>query len=405
MRVERVRATLHRAAPSPRSGVLLSIASIVATCATSVLAFVAMSAQLEGPGVLGLLAAFFVLPTAAHLYLAFRGRPRAREVELLCGPGEVRTADGSFVLRARDVVGASTAPHQGRVLLHVEDRTSPGPHTLLFEDLASLDEARRSLGLLHGGTGAVEWPVRRSVSRVFGIIGAVSALACGGLNVLMLFAWPFLAAWPKKMASGERVGIGATGVTHGGVTYPYTWVDGATFVATPRAITLWRAGLPYASIPCPNLEPEECERVVSQINAASRRARGEVVHRESALDRLTQIQRAPGEPARAWLGRLEALVASVGADNYRAAPIGVDDLWRIAEDADEGTAARVGAARLLLRARGPEVGPRIATALANVREPEAKVRIAVEAPIDQAEAVIDAFEADEPQALRMARRV
>lgn len=384
---------------------LLSVGAILVTALATVLTFVAMGEKAETVGVIGLLTSFFVLPTATHLYLGFRGRPRARDVELVCAPGEIRTADGSFVLRAKDVVGASTAPHDGRLLLHVEDRTSPGPHALLFDDLASLDEARRSLGLLHGGTGAVEWPVRRSVSRVFGIIGAASAVACGGVNLLMLFAWPFLAAWPKKMASGERIGLGPAGVTHGGVTYPYTWIDGATVVPTPRAITLWRAGQPYASIPCPNLDPSECERVASQVNAAARRARGEVVHRESALERLTQIKRAAGEPARAWLGRLEALAASVGADNYRAAPIGVDDLWRIAEDADEGTSARVGAARLLLRARGPEAGPRIATALANLREPEERVRIAVEAPIDQAEAVIDGFEPEEPLAHRMARRV
>lgn len=404
--VARVRAFVQSPHAPARRGVILSAVAAGMTTLLTIFSIVLMAVAPEAPaGILLLMFTMMALPTAAHLYFGLRGRPKGQTVDLDVLPGEVRATEGGFVVRARDVIGASTAPLAGKLLLSLETKDAAAPHALLFDDLESLESVRRALGLQHGGTGAVAWPVKHGTLRWFGIIGALTAMVCTGVNMLMMLAWPFLLAWPRKTASGERVGLTAAGVTHGGVTYPYDWIEGATATGIPKSLTLWRAGQMYANIPCPALAIDEIERVAAQINAAARRARGEVVHRESALERLALVRRGASEPRRSWLARLEALSSSVGADNYRAAPVGIEDLWKLAEDSDEPVENRVGAARMLLRARGPEVRARVDAALANVREPETRLRVALEAPPDVAGEVLENLEAEGDPARMMARRL
>jgi hypothetical protein len=252
-----------------------------------------------------------------------------------------------------------------------------------------LDRVRQALGGGHDGTGVVAWPLQGD-QRELGVLiaaGISSFLCMGVIGMALSFAVPFLRAFPKRASNVPSVALAEAGLTWrwgGLVVYPYAAIAQCSYQAASKCLMLVSTTGQQALIPIPHIGKEQAMVMASQVNAAARRARGERVLRDSALDRVHALKRNQAEPIKSWLGRLEGLAASLNGDNYRSAPVSADDLWRIAQDPDESFEDRAGAGRVLLKAMGPDARVRVEEALANARTPEKRIRVVLEDDIDAA---------------------
>ncbi len=348
-------------------------------------AALSIAAAINGPFPL-----FFFFPAVAPLLLAFGFRPGPRTSELSIRPGEVRELGRMGLrLRARDVLGMTTCLHEDGYALSVQMRHDPAPHTLVLPDAETLDRVRQALGGGHDGTGVVAWPLQGD-QRELGVLiaaGISSFLCMGVIGMALSFAVPFLRAFPKRASNVPSVALAEAGLTWrwgGLVVYPYAAIAQCSYQAASKCLMLVSTTGQQALIPIPHIGKEQAMVMASQVNAAARRARGERVLRDSALDRVHALKRNQAEPIKSWLGRLEGLAASLNGDNYRSAPVSADDLWRIAQDPDESFEDRAGAGRVLLKAMGPDARVRVEEALANARTPEKRIRVVLEDDIDAA---------------------
>ncbi len=430
----RVRGVFHAGAARRARRILGPIATFVGSVALAAGGLTSIVLLVDGPfGVLAALSVWafvlggFLIPSIAPFVMA-NARPRPIESDILCAPGRVRVVDVDYTILARDVVGASTALHEGGYLLSVDSAETGRPHALWLPDAESLDRVRRALGLEHEGTGVVEWAVGRSPELWFGVGAVLSNFLCAGLALPMLLVWPFLRLWPRQWRSATRLALTPGAVkyqpgTHWLQEHAYTHIEEAVYDAGTKTIALHRVqrlrfdawgppaspGTVLAYLPVSGLGADEARQVCAQINAAAVRARGDRVARSSALDRIALIRRLDGENARSWLARIGALAASVGAEGYRSAPIEAEDLQRVAEDPDEAAEDRVAAGRMFLRATSAQrgVGPedpgvrvRVDAALATLRARPERVRLALDAPEDAAGDAIE--EIAREKRLRMA---
>lgn len=333
---------------------------------------------------------FFFFPGIAPLLLAFGLRPGARESELEITPGAVRERGRMGLhLRARDVLGMTTCLHENGYAITVQLRHDPAPHTIIVPDIETLDRVRQALGGGHDGTGVVAWPLQRDQRDVGLLVAAgISSMMCMGvIGMALTAAIPFLRAFPKHAANLPSVALAEAGLTWrwgGLVVYPYAAIAQCTYQPASKGLLLISTSGQQALIPIPQLGMDQALVLASQVNAAARRARGERVLRDSALERVRALRRNEAEPIKSWLGRLEGLAASLNGDNYRSAPISADDLWHIAQDPDESFEDRAGAGRVLIKAMGPGARVRVEEALANTRAPEKRVRVVLEDDIDAA---------------------
>src|SRR5262249_44890979 len=130
----------------------------------------------------------------------------------------------------------------------------------------------------------------------------------------------------------------------------------------------------------------EIAHVLAQIDAASRRARGEIVP-EPGIGAAATLARQPDEPARSWLERVEATARQMSArESYRGAPMSEADLWAALEDHDADPTIRAASARVLARVATEEAIPRIESVFGAVRDTvaEKKMRLAIEPDLEHA---------------------
>lgn len=362
------------------------VASILA--ATYALAIVIPAVLVDS----SLLALFFMPALVLPLYL-FGWKPGTRDSTLAISPGMVREERPlGLRLRAADVTGVSTCSHQGGYAMTVQLRRDPAPHTFIVKDEATLNELRQALGGGHDGAGLVGWPLQRDPREVMLIAAGMSASAfcLGFVGALLAFAIPFLRAFPKPPQKLESILLTEQGLVWnfgGPRLFPYTMIGKASRIGKLLFLDPAKhspGSADHVKIPLKALSNEEIDLILSQIDSAVRRARGERTLRDSALERVQTLRRQASEPLREWLVRLEALASAVRGNDYRSSPISADDLWHIASDPDETFEDRAAAGRVLIKAQGEEARVRVATALANVRAPEARIRIALDDDLDAA---------------------
>jgi hypothetical protein len=146
--------------------------------------------------------------------------------------------------------------------------------------------------------------------------------------------------------------------------------------------------------------------LVSQITAASQRARGMGPHKDDVTGRIDVLRRS-GESARDWLVRLDMAGQMLSSGpGYRGNTLDVDDLWAILEDPEAEADLRAAAARVLRHLREPTARVRIDAAVAAVRDEATnkRLRIAISDDVDGASqelAYLDATEPVQPRAVGM----
>jgi hypothetical protein len=300
----------------------------------------------------------------------------------------------------------------GSFALSVLVRGTEAPHTFVVRDEATLARLRAALGGGHDGTGTVAWPTQRdpiesvvlgTVITIFMFVAYLALLAqvpLGWAALVPMLAWPFLKAFPRRPTALQSIDLQEKGVSYRGALqafYPYADIANASYDTGSKTIVLASHDGKRVYLPSARVGRMHSQIVAAQINAAVLRARGARTPKDDARERATLLMRGSEEPVKAWLARLEALAAGLSGADYRGAALSKDDLLLVASDPDATFEQRAGAARVLVKALGPEERVRANEALANARADETNVRVALE---DDLDAAADAIEEESVAARR-----
>ncbi|MFO0663516.1 MAG: hypothetical protein U0174_06170 [Polyangiaceae bacterium] len=366
-------ATYHPAEIRTRTRILLSLGGAIVSLFCM---FFGIAMLPDGFGGLLALAGWLLLPVLTHVFFMVKPRPRARVTRVECHPGHVRLGSG-VVFKPADVIGASTTRHEGKYLVHLYIRGASAPHAFTFDSEEAVGKFRKSLGLKHDGTGTLEWAMSKGSELWLGVIAGIASLLCG-LSSAFLLLWTFLSY--RSLRGTRLMAMSSEGLFippiagHVGTHIRFADIASVEVVKGGSGLLLMTTAGHPIRLPSNQISDVEWARIAAQLEAASRRARGERTERERPIERVMQIQRADGEPIGSWLARLEA--ASLHSD-YRGGALDPTELMRVTEDLDEAPLNRLAAARLLRRTT-EEGRVRIDEALANIPVPERLVRIALE---------------------------
>ena len=355
-----------------------------------------------------------------------RGRFRSRDAVLGVGPGfvEVREAGPlSRRIEASEVLAASTARIPGGATIAITPRGAEGaPIAIDVYSDADLEKLRSALGVGHGGAGTMVWAtVPRLVdlwSRVLRGFAGIALLALvptlfdgRGSSIatfvaaaaMIVSALVTLVAFVSKPTSGPILALTQAGVIVRGKDrreqlYPYAEIEHAR--VDPSGMTLELSGNRTIHVDALQgmaarlgLSEEQKEHVVRQIVSAAQRARGRGAEPVLTAAHVAELARG-GEPARAWLSRLNATAERMG-DGYRGPGFGEEELWSALRDPDAPVDLRAGAARVLVRIAPDAAEAGVREVLATVRDEGAKRRIAVavEPDVDLASEELDEIDA------------
>ncbi len=371
-----------------------------------------------------------LLAVGAFLALAVLAPARfaPRDVSLEVGFGEVRVRGSLFLgqsVRARDVIGASTARQDDGFLVSVQTtKRAAHPISFLVETEADAAKLRAALGVGHDGAGELAWrtnePSLVATGNVLGWIAfaafaahmiprsednfmALAGLWYGTLPLLLALVRLRSPPTIRVLLRPEALYLpDASGVRR----VAYQELAEVTHLGRQLRLKLHDGAELQVML---GVQPEaELSLLTAQIENARRRAAGEASARHDVSDRLANLERR-GEPVPAWLARLDGLAAGASIGGYRSAQLDRDALWVALEDADTSAELRLATARVL-RQIEPERRTRIAELAATSRSPEVARGLRVACEVDDVAAVADAvidvwgeFDATEVSARRAAR--
>jgi hypothetical protein len=351
-----------------------------------------------------LIACAGIVATAAH---GLRPRRRARHTRVFCNIGHVRIAGGA-TLRARDIVGATTArSDDGRVSLALAHRRRKSPVIIDVDGEPALMRICKSLGIGHHGFGSIDAIARptgadtlRYVAHVVTIATLLVALATrdlAGFGMMMAFA-SLVVAFVSFATTPPMIRMTGQGVyvpTTSGVAFaPFNTIERIDVEPNALAVELhtkdgavtWRAPTRTVWWRRQGMSRAELEHIVTQLRAAVDRAHGKFVVKSEAESAAAKLRRAPGESLRAWLARIDTF--GTGSVGYREMALDAGELWTLLEDPEAHPDTRAAAARMLSRVAPGELKVRIANVLATARDKNVRTRIS--ASIDE-----DALEDEE----------
>ena len=350
---------------------------------------------------------------------------KARVVELSTKPGVVeirRAGTRTQKIRARDIVGATTARTREGVLLTFQHGKREQPISLRVETDQDADAIRQALGIGHGGFGSIGWRSIPTDGRRTAVLGrafaGTLALLCavlvlcgaeavagvlGGVlgifaAVAMLIGLGELAASPADPSilmtpNGLRLRT-----VRGWFTLPY---DAVLSVEDHGRGLVFKVPPPYDSVGVETSGPSfgglsahDRSIAIAQVKSATQRAYGHGPPKRDASERI-EVLRRNGESLRDWLMRLDMqghlLTSSPG---YRGNTLDTEDLWTILEDPDGDAELRTAAARVLRHLPNGEARPRIDAAVATVRDDgtSRRLRVAVDDDVDAAAYELAALE-------------
>lgn len=358
--------------------------------------------------------------------MSFRQR-RARTVELEVQPGYVRVKKAGTrnqVIRARDIVGATTTRTREGLILTLQHALRDQPITIQVADDDEANTIRHALGIGHSGYGTIAWRSIPSGSMkglvVSGMLAALAFLACvlfgaagstGGAVLAGMvafctmavgfFCWLGRETTPSIVMTAEGLGLHTA---NGWFRVPYDWIEQVTdqghalrfSVPAPyHAVGVLCGGPAYGG-----LSPDDRQIIIKQVEAAGQRARGLGPSKNDASARV-DILRRNGQTPRDWLMRLDMQGQMMSSSSgYRGNTLDAEDLWAILEDPEAEPELRAAAARVLKHSTHAEARPRIDAAVAAVREDgtNKRLRIAVRDDVDAASQELATLEAEEMQA-------
>jgi hypothetical protein len=338
-----------------------------------------------------------------------------REVEVTPRPGalQVREGDVTWSIKSREVDAASTARRGQKVSLALgrKSRTAEPPITLDFDTEKDADAAREALGLGHFGHGSLAWPLMVPTSNVVTRLAAAALAAAGlyfgtliyngGADTFVLVPFAMIVA-----VAGILLRVGPTNLVptlflradglhwrHGNAWVLVAFADvhgtavtDALYVWTTKQKEPWRITLQQWAFGGWGMTRAQAENVAAQIDAASRRARGEGDLAPEVSASVELLGRGEDETLRAWLERLDGAAASlIAGAGYRGGALSEEDLWAALENPDATATIRAAAARILA-SRGQTAQARIEIIAERERDEtvERKIRIALQPDIDEA---------------------
>lgn len=360
-----------------------------------------------------------------------RRQQRMKVADLEAGPGFIAIRNAglrSQRIDAKSIVGGTTARTSRGVLFTLQHAKRDQPILLEVANDADADAIRHALGIGHGGFGTIGWSTVAGGSSKVGFAGqllsflSASALVLTALlagNQVAAIAAIFIAQFMILFGILALVGrfgarpptsvvMSAEGLKlqtrQGWFTVPYDHVHdlqthhgSLQFVVPPpyHFVTVHAEG----SLLGPGLGEADRDGLVKQIMSAAARARGLGVSKEDVTGRVDVLRRN-GEPARAWLTRLDMTgrMMETSSSGYRGHTLDHEDLWAILEDPDAEAELRAAAARVLRHSPKPETRVRIDAAVAAVRDESVnkRLRIAVRDDVDDASQELAMLDANDP---------
>lgn len=358
--------------------------------------------------------------------------PRAAELE--CGPGYVevkRSGSRNQRIHAKDITGATTARTSTGLLLTLQHGKRDQPITIEVGSDAEAEKIRHALGIGHGGFGTIAWRTQSDNTLRAAYVGRLLAAGIALLTIGVTLGVSHEAGLAVGVLLGQfglvGAALGLVGLaSKGGEPSVVMGAEGLR-LKTPRG---WFA-LPYDavqrvedhhrglvfSVPAPYFTiavervsptiggPSERERnvIVSQIMAATQRARGMGPQKDDVTGRVDMLRRN-GESPRDWLVRLDMAGQMLSAGpGYRGNTLDAQDLWAILEDPEAEPELRAAAARVLRHAPTPDARVRIDAAVAAVRDESTnrRLRIAIQDDLDGASQELASLDATEPRRQHM----
>jgi hypothetical protein len=345
-------------------------------------------------------------------------RLRTRACQVAVEPGAIVLRNAGLVsqrIAAGDLRAASTSQLPGRQYAMALVRHDEGDATLWLE-LASRDDlerVRRALGVGHAGFGLLRWPPQRGIFHTRAT--AADGVASVGWLAIVLAAcmgWPeaalglalavvpltlvamVLATAPRPEQHGLALTPWGINPVVGGHASFVKWSAVRDAVVQGAGIQIW-TGEGGGLVPMPGALPVELEHMAAQIRSSARRARGEGPP-PAEVPASVAVLAPRDEGSRAWLQRIDATAASMGARSggYRHAGVDPRDLWTVLESPDAPATLRAAAARVLARIAPKDAGKRIARALAMEHDGDARtrIRVALEEDVDVAARALDRLE-------------
>lgn len=358
----------------------------------TVLAVASVGAHVAGP--------VFVVGMAITLLYGLRPRRRPHETRVFCNIGRVWIPKVGTI-RARDVVGATTARFGNHVTLMLAHKRRKSPVFIEVADEGELRDICKSLGIGHHGFGSVDVPVRqtgadklRYIVHPATLAVIIAAFLASGETQATLASWATMFGMLAGMVGiitlatpPPKIRVTSSGVylaTKDGQAFaPFSSIKRITLSKDAIVVELrtaedtsviWRVDATQATWRRQLASRAELEQLVAQIQAAVDRAHGKFVVKPEPETALAQLRRAEGEPLRAWLARIDTL--NIGATAYREASIEEPELWALLEDPEAAADTRAAAARVLARAAPDELKVRVANVLATERNERTRARIA-----------------------------
>jgi len=364
---------------------------------------------------------------------------RLKTAELEAGPGfvEIKHAGTrSQRIDARSIVGGTTARTSTGILFTLAHAKRDQPITIEVESDADADRIRQSLGIGHGGFGAVGWRTVPSSAAKTGYWGRLFTFAIGltiaglgflvshevaGVAALMLGQFAFMTVILSLVgffgkSSAQSVVMTAEGLRiqtkQGWFTLPYDHVLG---IEPVRGALRFRVPPPYHTVDVEmtgtvvgtGLRPDDRDALIKQIMSASARARGLGTSKNDVSGRVDVLRRN-GESPRDWLARLDMAGRMLEASTagYRGHTLDTEDLWAVLEDPDAEADLRAAAARVLRHSQKPETRQRIDAAVAAVRDDATnrRLRIAIRDDVDNASQELAVLDAQDMQDVQVAGR-
>lgn len=351
---------------------------------------------------------------ALGMLVGWRRRPRTMQIDLEPGALVVRgDVLGAQRVTVKDVVGATTGMHDGKIALSLTRTSRQGTTTTIEVDTeAEADQLRQTLGIGHHGFGDLVWhtgsPALNTL-RTGCLVLATLAFACGAAafrhfpnatEPVVVVVWiqgliyaliPGFIALVGALHLGRKTverppsilmradGVAVYG-SRGWATIPYVNIGRAEVSASGKTIDLHFAQPPFGhppgvpiSVSATAITPEERELIVAQLTTATARARGFGKEKRMPSQSLDVLRRG-GDSLPAWLARLDVLASSLDAHGYRAVSLSREDLDVVLSDPDAPGDLRAAAARILLRVE-PAARVRVEAALASLHDDEAAAEL------------------------------
>jgi hypothetical protein len=422
-----VTATLHDAEGPRHRRFALEALAIVLGLASFGLVFAGVS----GPTISVAMAASIAMALFSRVLMP---RARARRATLVCSKGSVRVTKAQTLnrtLRARDIVGATTARHEEHFVMSFGLKNREGRPLHLEVDTE--DDVRTvcdALGIGHAGFGSVGFTLR---ARPRDLFEAIVRVVCGMLwlsfGAGMAFHDPYfgiagviggvvlmnvvIVLWIMRRVPGPQIVLRSDGAHEGANRawrpIPYTSLDGASVerdAITAPSLDFTLPAKPSAWL-TDGMSLAERDILVSQLRGAAARTRGNRALKDEGPSTLQVIARN-GEKMGDWLARLDAMAAAIGSGggSYRSATFDTNDLWRLLEDPDADAEMRVAAVRMLGRLDPEGSKLRVPPVLDTVRDESVKRRIRVATKPDTGEVEEELLALEEEECLapqRMSR--